>query len=47
MIKNLGIETLNNGAVTAPFHEHFLSVVFNQMMQGVIHKRRRPIFPNL
>ena len=41
MIKNLGIETLNNGAVTAPFHApsfvsiisiYFLSVVFNQMI---------------
>ena len=41
MIKSLGIETLNNGAVTAPFHDpsfvsiisiYFLSVVFNQMI---------------
>ena len=43
MIKSLGIETLNNGAVTAPFYDpsfvsiisiYFLSVIFNQMMQN-------------
>ena len=42
MIKSLGIDILNNGAVTAPFHDpsfvsivsiYFLSVVFNQMLQ--------------